>query len=83
MKKKLIPKHNKGNKVIETFGLDPSQFKRNPNNNKQDNKDTNKLTKQKRWLKPNSFRSRPAPLGMTYVHRQDNSNFKNTSPNLA
>lgn len=75
---RLIPKHSKGNKVTETFGLDPSQFKRNPNNNKQDNKDTNKLTKQKRWLRYNSFRSRPAPLGMTYVHKQDDSNFKNT-----
>lgn len=34
MKKKLIPKHNRGNKVAEIFGLDPSQFKRNPSNTK-------------------------------------------------
>lgn len=88
MKKKLIPKHNKGNKVTEIFGVDTSQFKRNPNNNKQDSKDVskpnkvrNKLTKKKHasYLNPQFVNARPIP-GFTTVPRKKiiESEYKNS-----
>lgn len=51
---RLIPKHTKGNKIVETFGIDTSKFTKNPSSTRQDskkvtnpNEQRNKLTKKK------------------------------------
>lgn len=84
---RLIPKHNKGNKVAETFGVDVSMFTKNPNNNKQDNKDVakpnkvrNKLTKKKHasYLNPQFVNTRPTPGFITRKDKKDDSIYKNS-----
>lgn len=76
---RLIPKHSKGNKVEETFGIDTSKFTKNPSNTRQDskkvtnpNEQRNKLTKKKHasYINPQFVNARPTP-GFITVPRKN------------
>lgn len=85
---RLIPKHNKGNKVAEMFGIDTSKFIKNPSSTKQDSKKVtnpnewrNKLTKKKHasYINSQFVNTRPIPGFITF-HRKKTieSEYKNS-----
>lgn len=86
--KKLISKHNQGNKVAEIFGIDTSKFTKNPNSTKQDskkitnhNEQRNKLTKKKHasYINPQFVNARPTSGFITFPRKKIiESEYKNS-----
>lgn len=85
---RLIPKHNKGNKVAEMFGIDTSKFTKNPSSTRQDskkvtnpNEQRNKLTKKKHasYINSQFVNARPTSGFITFPRKKIiESEYKNS-----